>query len=349
MDVPQLDFREALSTPEEKLVSSAAVAAHLPLAAVTKSVADDFLRGVRLSRSTLTNIVFVAIASVGGLVCAFYFFNGAEVLRAAASWPSEYLYPRPISTDKLDGTLQPNPVDQYSAASSNGGTSTSAASKNIDAQNNAFDQPFLTTNVTNVTPPTTTSIPPTDPGPVPPPIVIVPPPIPPPVPPPTSLLDRITNDLNSISPGSGTTVKSLYQTVASTGPASTAIRTTKNSVKTTRRKVSATKQRVVTTATSTTSTARNLQQTVGQTQMTQMNMNTVNTAQPVNQTMSSGGMGGISGLGGGIGGTAGAGAGAGAGTVGGTVGGLGGGLNGGGLGGTISGIGGTVGGVLPHH
>jgi hypothetical protein len=72
--MPQLDFREALSSPEEKLSSQAATVAAISPAAPANQTTNSLLRGVRLSRSTWTNIVFVAIASVGGLVCAFYFF-----------------------------------------------------------------------------------------------------------------------------------------------------------------------------------------------------------------------------------------------------------------------------------
>src|SRR5205814_6283657 len=105
--------REALSTPEERVLSPQANAAVLPAAAPVNSFGKHFLGGFSLSRSTLANIVFVAIASVGGLVFAFYFFNGGEVLRAAASWPSEYLYPRPLAAEQIDIAQQPNPVDQF--------------------------------------------------------------------------------------------------------------------------------------------------------------------------------------------------------------------------------------------
>src|SRR5438105_6531079 len=110
--MPQLDFREALSTPEEKRFSPAAIVAPVSAATAANQTKNALLRGVGLSRSTWTNIVFVAIASVGGLVCAFYFFNGGEVLRAAAAWPNEFLYPRPLSTDKIEAIQQPNPVEQ---------------------------------------------------------------------------------------------------------------------------------------------------------------------------------------------------------------------------------------------
>src|SRR5438270_3992182 len=95
--MPHVDFREALSTSEEQSFSSATAVAVPASAFVAASVAQQraFTTGVRLSRSAWTNIVFVAIASIGGLVCGFYFFNGIELLRAAASWPAEFLYPRP--------------------------------------------------------------------------------------------------------------------------------------------------------------------------------------------------------------------------------------------------------------
>jgi hypothetical protein len=78
--MPQLDFREALSTPAEKRASPAATIAAVSAAAPANQTRNSLLRGVRLNRSTWTNIVFVAIASLGGLVCAFYFFNGGELL-----------------------------------------------------------------------------------------------------------------------------------------------------------------------------------------------------------------------------------------------------------------------------
>lgn len=370
-----LDFREALSTPEERILSPQATAVAIPAASAIAPLGKNFLRGLGLSRSAMANIVFVAIASFGGLVCAFYFFNGAEVLRAAASWPSEYLYPRPLSAEKSD-IVQPNPVDQYSASNSVGTIEKNDASKNNDAQNFTGQPAFAS----NLTPPSTSAvppippIPPINPGPVPPsPIVVLPPPpvvppdpiviLPPPpvVPPPASLFGQVINDMNTVSPGSGTTARSLYHTVASTAPAGAAVRTTKSNVKSAKRKVAATKQKVVTTATSTRSAVRGLQQTTSQTQVTQMTqMSQVQTttaaAAPVNPVMSSGGMGGVSGLGGGIIGAGtgtgtgtGAGTGGGAGSVGGTVTGLGGGLSGGGLGGTISGVGGSVGGIVGGH
>src|SRR5437762_13770650 len=149
--MPQLDFREALSTPEEKLFS---LPAAVPLASAvpvgkTKNI---FARNVRLSRSTWTNIVFVAIASAGGLDCAFYFFNGAELLRAAGAWPSEFLYQRPLSTDKIDIGLQPTTVDQYARSASVPGEKPSEQPVNSNASNPTLPLPPATTGTTTTTP-----------------------------------------------------------------------------------------------------------------------------------------------------------------------------------------------------
>jgi hypothetical protein len=55
-------------------------------------------RTTRLGRSEWTNILFAGIVMAGGLFCAFYFFNGAELVGAALTRPGEYLYPRPFSS-----------------------------------------------------------------------------------------------------------------------------------------------------------------------------------------------------------------------------------------------------------
>src|SRR5205807_1826272 len=158
--MPQLDFREALSTPEEKLFVAPASAPVTPVARPNDSMRYTFFGGLGLTRSAWANIVFVALASVGGLICAFYFFNGGELLRAAAAWPSEFLYSRPLSTDQIDVGVQPNLVDQYSESSSSKST-TSSSSKKSDAPDSlqeAFLAPGLTAPATTID--TTTAPPP---------------------------------------------------------------------------------------------------------------------------------------------------------------------------------------------
>ena len=113
----QLDFRQALSSPEERVTPSAEA---VPIVSpgslagprVTNQSKDPAGR-VRLSRSQMTNISFVTIACVGGLACALYFFNGAEFLRAAAAWGREFLYPRPsAAVANVDPLKQQSGPDQ---------------------------------------------------------------------------------------------------------------------------------------------------------------------------------------------------------------------------------------------
>lgn len=50
-------------------------------------------RATRLGPSEWANTFFAGIVIAGGLFCAFYFFNGAELVRAALTRPGESLYP----------------------------------------------------------------------------------------------------------------------------------------------------------------------------------------------------------------------------------------------------------------
>jgi hypothetical protein len=52
-------------------------------------------RPARLGRADSVNIIFVVITVLGGLLCAFYFFNGGELIQSVAAWPTEFLYPQP--------------------------------------------------------------------------------------------------------------------------------------------------------------------------------------------------------------------------------------------------------------
>jgi len=283
-NMPQLDFRAALSTPEEKPFSPPASVAIAPIPARAAIPSYSFLRNLGLSRSTLANIVFVAIATMGGLVCAFYFFNGGELLRAAAAWPSEFLYPRPLSTDKIDVGVQANPVDQFSDSSK----STAASKKTIGESASPFEQNLWAPDLTQPTPTIdiTSPVPPIVlPGSG---IVIVPPP------PPSSLL----GDLNTLVTGADALVQSLYntvnQTVTSVTP-NTVTRTASSTISSTRRKISSTRQKlpVRSNVTSVRATTTSVSQTTQQMTSTQVQAPTIQ-----NQTMFGGGMGGISGPGG---------------------------------------------------
>lgn len=171
---------------------------------------SSFANAVRLSRLTSTNIVFVALASLGGLFSAFYFFNGAEVLRAAAAWPNEFLYLRPVFTEKIDTKVQPNPTDQFARSASNDKTSSSGGNMS-DSQFTA--QPNL--GPSNVTPTSNSTVPTNEPvtpaGPVVPLPIIVPPVFPPR--PPPSVLDDLNAILNGTASGANELAQSDLQQV----------------------------------------------------------------------------------------------------------------------------------------
>ena len=119
--MPHLDFRQAFSSPSDDA----------PVVAEASGAPVDFeeltARNQRLTLATRlprlhkwdrTTILFAILIFVGGLFCAFYFFNGAEILRAAAAWSREFLYPRPSAlvaeTDKIDNSRLPGPSGQTS-------------------------------------------------------------------------------------------------------------------------------------------------------------------------------------------------------------------------------------------
>lgn len=306
--MPQLDFREALSTPGEKLFSPPATVTASSAAPLDKET-SAFARSVRLSRSTWTNIFFVTIASVGGLACAFYFFNGGELLRAAAAWPNEFLYPRPLSTDKIDIGQQPNPVDKF-ANNEAGSTKTDEAQapfgKNVGPS--VFSQPATTIAASNptVTAPvgSGTTLPPTPPS--------------------LPTAPSIPGGLGVPSaPDADSLFQTLYQTTTSIAPKKAITRIARSTRSSTRRKVSSTQQKVasqIKTATTTSmarSTTQSMQQTSNQTQAP------MNAIQAPSQMTMGGGLG--AGPGGAVGGV------------------------GSSLGGAVGGLGGTIGGIVGGH
>lgn len=90
--MPQLDFQKVFIAPGD--------APGLPEQILPNESANFTSRRTlpvrpRLDRSEWANISFATVALAGGLFCAFYFFNGTDVVRAAAAWSREFLYPRP--------------------------------------------------------------------------------------------------------------------------------------------------------------------------------------------------------------------------------------------------------------
>jgi hypothetical protein len=96
--MPHLDFRQAFLLPGEPapaVVESDDTLPHSEADTPPTQKRALATRLPRLYRSDRTTIMFAIFALVGGLFCAFYFFNGGELLRAAAAWSREFLYPRP--------------------------------------------------------------------------------------------------------------------------------------------------------------------------------------------------------------------------------------------------------------
>ena len=308
--MPHLDFREALSTPEEKLFSPPATVTASSAAPLDKKT-SAFARSVRLSRSTWTNIFFVTIASVGGLACAFYFFNGGELLRAAAAWPSEFLYPRPLSTEKIDIGAQLNPVDKFAnneAGSTKRDEAQAPVGKNVEPS--VFSLPDTTIAASNptVTAPVGSGTPL--------------PPTPPSFPPPPSIPGGV--DVPSV-PDTDSLFQTLYQTTTSIVPKKAITRTARSTRSSTRRKVSSAQQKVATQTKSTTSVARSMTQSMQQTmqQTSSQAQAPTNAIQAPSQMTMGGGLGAAPG---------------------GAVGGV-----GSSLGGAVGGLGGTVGGIVGGH
>lgn len=122
--MPQIDFAQAFAEEDVSVTthstllppSGSGEAAETPVVLESPRLG---LRTARLGRSEWANILFAAIAIAGGLFCAFYFFNGADLVRTALSWPGEYLYPRPLGENIPvvtkafpDGTLLPGPLPE---------------------------------------------------------------------------------------------------------------------------------------------------------------------------------------------------------------------------------------------
>jgi hypothetical protein len=95
-------------------------------------------RTAHFQRADWANILFVFVAVAGSIFCAFYFYNGAEVLRTAVGWPKEMLYPRP--PDRMNDVATADATDPFipraSAAGNSRGFDQGARPNNVPAQFN---------------------------------------------------------------------------------------------------------------------------------------------------------------------------------------------------------------------
>src|SRR5438093_3774014 len=97
--MPQIDFGQAFSTANEGALSIPPHGESIQLDSVlpvSKRRTPRIL--IRFGQQEWANLIFAVVTFGGGLFCAFYFFNGAELLRAVSGWSREFLYPRPSIT-----------------------------------------------------------------------------------------------------------------------------------------------------------------------------------------------------------------------------------------------------------
>src|SRR3954453_11765090 len=91
--MPQIDFGKALSNGEASpRQGKIRLGAPSPDELATRS--SWFFRH-RPGLPEWANIIFTTVAIAGGLFCAFYFFNGTDVVRSARHWPRQFFYARP--------------------------------------------------------------------------------------------------------------------------------------------------------------------------------------------------------------------------------------------------------------
>lgn len=92
--MPQIDFGQAFAIPKEN-DALAVEDLHLVPSDLGENQGEEIEplrpRRSRLKRSDWVDLIFAIIAVLGGLLCAFYIFDGGKLLRAAAVWPSEFI------------------------------------------------------------------------------------------------------------------------------------------------------------------------------------------------------------------------------------------------------------------
>src|SRR3954447_3374304 len=92
--MPQIDFGKALSNGEASpRQGKIRLGAPSPDELATGS---SWFARHRPGLPEWANIIFTTVAITGGLFCAFYFFNGTDVVRSARHWPRQYFYARPV-------------------------------------------------------------------------------------------------------------------------------------------------------------------------------------------------------------------------------------------------------------
>lgn len=100
----QFDFRQALSSSADRVDPSTPQTGMDP---ATLPEADSRGKSVWQSEERLLtqadrmSLLFALLVFSGGLFCAFYFFNGTELLQTAKTLPRELLYPRSSAVTQI--------------------------------------------------------------------------------------------------------------------------------------------------------------------------------------------------------------------------------------------------------
>lgn len=124
--MPHLDFRhvfESSSGPSPKDIDAENSSPRLTDPAGRQRQRTLATRLPRLHQDDRTTILFAILIFVGGLFCAFYFFNGVENLRAAAAWSRELLYHRPdaIAANAGQSDISAKPNENAATPAKNSG------------------------------------------------------------------------------------------------------------------------------------------------------------------------------------------------------------------------------------
>jgi hypothetical protein len=117
--IPHIEFKKIFTTLAESAVPTQqyrpANQQKLAQSTLDESKPAKLIRGVKLTYQDRANILFVAITFVGGFFCAFYFFNRPELSSRTASWPREFLFPRPRAATQNSKIETSRRADEYAS------------------------------------------------------------------------------------------------------------------------------------------------------------------------------------------------------------------------------------------
>jgi hypothetical protein len=93
----EIDFRQFFSPPTENIAPSQDHSPASPLELWRQPSHPRAKSKTKIGWPAGTNIGFAAVTFIGGLFCAFYFFESTEPFRVSARWPRELMDQRPFA------------------------------------------------------------------------------------------------------------------------------------------------------------------------------------------------------------------------------------------------------------